>query len=269
MGRIVFFVALLFVGFGCSSRKPVRFDIPVGERVEGKALEQLVSGVEARIRGVDSVRSLSRVRVQSSDASHSFRWAIVYESPERVRIETLPLNTFYSLQTLASSDGEFAVVVPSERTFFSGKVTRRRIGEFLGVPFEIDESMALLLGGIPVSLLSASFSSGDLVGVVRSDDLIELVDKSQRFRARVGSKDFIIHELDLRDPFDDQILLELQADSVIEIAGFSYPGHLKLTLPKSSQTTEVWMSIKSLNTPVEEQIFSLTPPAGFAVRELP
>lgn len=265
-------LAILFLvsGLGCSSRLVEPFSIPEGERLSEQQLSEVLGALDQRSESIQSVKALARVRFVSSESVQSFRWAIVFNRPNSARIETFPLNTFFTLQLMVSRHERFTVLIPAEELAATGRVTVRRIDEYLGIPLTLEEALPLLLGVIPQSVLSQAVRQGALEAVwLEKPNLVELVDRGeQRFRARVRVDQGIIEEIALRDPFDERLSAVLSIDSVRTVSGIVMPQNLVLQLPRSSQEFQLQLGAQAVNEPIREDLFELDIPLGFTVREL-
>ncbi len=148
--RLVVFVCLLTTG-GCSHR-PVSSSsdvpaVPLSAEEAGRVLELL----ERQGESVQRYQAVVRVRGKGPEGKFRATELIIFERPDRVRVELVA--TFGASRWIAvASAGEITVLFPRSREYLEESAVEDVVGALLGIRLSPLEVMAILAGtGLPVT----------------------------------------------------------------------------------------------------------------------
>ena len=185
--RLVVFLSLLTTG-GCS-RRPVSLvsdvpAVPLSAEETGRVLELL----ELQGESVQRYQAVVRVRGKGPEGKFRATELIIFERPDRIRVELLA--TFGASRWIAvASAGEITVLFPRSREYLEESAVEDVVGALLGIRLSPLEVMSILAGtGLPVtapSLVRAE-RHGEKVRLLLEEGRVELVSDQVREAQRAG-----------------------------------------------------------------------------------
>jgi hypothetical protein len=256
--RCILVVCILSLS-ACVSRaawKPLPIALQSSEAVQ--VLQQL-GRQSAELR---HAKILYNALIKRGDEVASLRYAIIFEKPQRLRVEVLPLNGFYSLGLFAVSELGSVMLDPSERVATQSNNPQALLARYFYLPLSPAALMHLVAGTLSPETLASGLevrrsNQGDLVEVRR-------VDGREVYRF---SPELELQSCQFFSPHDDQLVVE---------ANFSdYARHEEILLPQKLQVRLVSVgvdldlslsSFKSGTIAPAEQLFNPAIPAGYQTR---
>ncbi len=140
-------LAILVTSDACHRRStPSRVAVPLPAEEAARMLEE----VEVEARGVARYQAVLKVRGKGPDGRFSVTQLIVFERPDRVRVELM--GAFGSTRWVAvASEDEILVWFPGRREFVRETQVERVVGALMGVELTAREVIAALSGsGLPL-----------------------------------------------------------------------------------------------------------------------
>ncbi|HWP56773.1 MAG TPA: hypothetical protein VNL14_02680 [Candidatus Acidoferrales bacterium] len=247
--RFVPTLALLMAAGGCAPLKP-----PGPERVLEP--ERLKQSLAERARDFRSLRSLATVSYRGAEGRGSFEEAVLVERPTRLRLETL--SSLGAVAVVTANSSEITGLHPREGLFVRGKTTKSNLLRYTGIPLELSEITALLMGLPPVDVNAAWEISGN----------------SMTRRLAGGGKETVSFDANLgipvrwerAGPGDAGQLAAVFADFFSSPAG---PFPLRVTFDARAQETRVEIRYREpeINVDLADSLFRQEKPAN--AREVP
>jgi hypothetical protein len=210
--------------------------------------ERLLLDLQRQEAGVARYQAVLKIRGQGPEGRFTATEVLIFERPDRVRVELL--GAFGSTRWMAvASGGQILVWFPSRREFLRDSRVEEVVGALLGVPLSPEEVMAVLAGvGLPRQVVRPS-------GAVRENGAsridvdgaqIELVEMQVRWARgdayRVSyPTDWKARGKQVPDRVEIQAS-ELQATIDVEDLNVNVPLHPKafvLELPKDARRLEL------------------------------
>ena len=185
--RLVVFLCLLTIG-GCS-RRPVSPPsdvpaVPLSAEETGRFLELL----ERQRESVQRYQAIVRVRGKGPEGKFRATELIIFERPDRVRVELVA--TFGASRWIAvASAGEITVLFPRSREYLEESAVEDVVGALLGIRLSPFEVMAILVGtGLPItsSSLVRAERYGEKVRLLLKEGRVELEGDQVREAKREG-----------------------------------------------------------------------------------
>ncbi len=169
-------VSLILLTGGCS-RRPVT---PVGDvpaiPLSAEETGRVVELLEQQGESVQRYQAVVRVRGKGPEGKFRATELIIFERPDRVRVELLA--TFGASRWIAvASDGEITVLFPRGRQYLEESAVEDVVGALLGIRLSPIEIMAILAGtGLPVTSakLVQTERLGDKVRLLMDEGHVEL-----------------------------------------------------------------------------------------------
>ncbi len=251
-------VFLLLLG-GCATGKTVAPLEPKGFPSPQAAL--------AAIKPPDNMDTLYRmtakVSILSPQGKLNFRLAIIMQSPDKLRIESIPIlgpPDFF----LAAQKGHFKVYLPGTQEFITGKATPDNLVRFLPLSWSADRWMAILRGHGP----DISPESINLRG--KMEDLLYRVDVLARDSIR---ESIWINPERNRLEKAELLISEGLKETVIftafrQINGRDFPGHIRIESEEGKTIGIMYETIEAA-TEIPDDLFLLLPPTDASMTSLP
>jgi hypothetical protein len=155
---------ILVIGDACHRRStPSRVTVPI----PAEDAERILKEVDVEARGVARYQAVLKVSGKGPEGRFNATQVIVFERPDRVRVELL--GAFGSTRWVAvASKDEIIVWFPGRREFVRESEVERVVGALLGVELTSGEVIAALSGaGMPLAGLHP-------VGAVREDGVTRI-----------------------------------------------------------------------------------------------
>ena len=145
----LYVLSLLLLGTLLSACAPKH--TPLVHRVSASAEERssLASLLLTRDSEIRSLRSLSRVDVTEGKNRSSVRGAIVFDKPDKFRLELLPLSAAYTLQLLVAQEGAATLLNPADKQAVQSSSASGLLQAALKLPLSERDLMSYFLARVP------------------------------------------------------------------------------------------------------------------------
>lgn len=256
MFRKLLIVTLLLLS--ACPKKPLSFsekDFPEFSTSESANLKK---ELVVELDQISTFKALARVSLKSGEDSQSFRQAIVFDSQDRFRLEFLPNNAAYSLALFIISQGQAVYIDNSEKFFRKGEASQRTIASVLRIPAELEDLKAYFQAKVPARFLQNSRILHDL----KTSQIIVLSLKND-FVAWLDPKLKLISRFELRDPFNQKLVMSAQYSDFEFVDGFTVPSKFTAELHKDNLSIEFDFSSQMLNREIKPGLFEITIPSEF------
>lgn len=186
MKKLLFAVALCFIS-GCVQLKSWSSLVPPSQaELSAQDSSRLIQSLFQARATVRTAKSLAGCREEAGSKRLAQRVATVVERPDRMRLEQLPLQGFYTLSTLTLRGDEVWWVDAITGQRESGRIGDRVLERFLPIPLRESDLLDLTLGSLPLRALESAggkWYQGDNETLAVFEDLIGVLDQRNRLTA--------------------------------------------------------------------------------------
>jgi len=228
---------------------------------------KLLADVRAAQERVRSVRGTARVRIESPGLNGSVVELVAAEKPGRLRLATL--DFFGNPAALLVADGDrFGFYDARTRTWYRGTATPENVSRFLPVVLPPSELVTILCGSAPLvrgRATEASPGNGLVQLVVAAGEVGQRIEVGEGLAiesSRVRRAD--------PDPAAQAAFYDLDFDAFRQAGGVRFPMEVRLDAPHArSRVKLAWFDDLLVNARSDDGLFSLEPPRGAKVVDLP
>lgn len=228
------------------------------KQMDGGARDALQSRLLENAAQLEFYKAL--YRVQPSPPEPAFRYAVVFEQPQRLRVEILPNQGFYSLGLFVAEQQNALFIDPSEKKVAISNNPRKLLRRYFALPFAPEEIALILTGRVPMDVLSNSktgwYDSRKDTAVIRS------ADETQYFEVRLA--DGLLHTLQIRDSIIGKVRLSMEIDSYKEVEGVLVADGIRFDVPDEDMQIAVQAKTFKMQRGTDS-LFNPTVPAGFRI----
>jgi outer membrane lipoprotein-sorting protein len=227
----------------------------------------LLAEVKARQEQVRSVRGTARVRIDAPGVKGTVTELVAAEKPARLRLETL--DFFGNPVAVLVADGDrFGFYDSRSRTYWRGDATAENVSRFLPVVLPPEELVTILCGSAPIL-------PGQALEAVPRDGTVHLVVGAGEVGQRlvVGEK-LAVESSRVRraaaDPAAQAAFYDLDLGEFRPRGGVRFPTVVALDAASASARLRLaWKADLEVNERNDDGLFSLAPPRGATVVDLP
>jgi len=255
--RVAALAALAAALVGCPP--PRTLPAPAGLPSAPDELLAEVRAVQARVERVQGEARLDLTTAQGSGGLAAFAAA---ERPGRLRIDT---QDFFGnvVSAVAVDGGRLTLYDAREKVFYRGPATARNLALLVPVALRPDELVTLLCGSAPLldgEAIGAAPAPGG--GALR----LTLRRGEELQRVDVGERAAVVRTIRSRGGV---VTMEAVLSGHRDRAGAPFPEALRVAAPQAQLELGLrWKSVE-VNGPVDRSLFTLAPPAGARVVDLP
>jgi outer membrane lipoprotein-sorting protein len=223
-----------------------------------------------RLEQIDTGRIRAWLEVFGGRGRVRVRQAVLYDAPDRVRIETIsPFDT--SLNVLVIANGQLDYYDIQSQQYYRGPATSANLLQLAPIPLTPADMVRVLAGGPPLDQINPDADTYTL-----------------RWNTRVGAYTLTLPlldggslELDVRHA--DWVLAgarhyDAAGDVLYEVRGADFreagdsgvvmPWRLRVLLPAERVDVELSVERYDLNPALPDTLFELSPPRGIEIIEL-
>lgn len=262
MSRLIkkIIIFLLFVPLLACTAQRARLvsGVPV-DLIESR---MFLAQLESRDREISSFKGLFKTSIRRGKDVDFMRHAIVFDRPDKIRIETLPRDAVWTLSLLVSQASALTLLEPGERKAWilsAGPETLRRV---IGIPVAVEDLMSLLVGHVPHRLLD----KGDNISVFR-DDLQGLIgfNASNGLASWTTDASGNLQTLELSDQFNQKLTLIVNYLNYSLVGNIYVPKKVVVEMPRDGLVVELTQASVKLNTPIADKLFTAAVPSDYSV----
>lgn len=247
---------------GCAVLLGIEHPTIEGRLVEGQKRQTLVQRLAEGSRLPGTVKAMTRATVKRGKSSETFRYSLVFASPESIRVDVFPINSAFTLQRLTAANGKASLIDLSSKEALSGGTEETFRKSFLQVPATEQEVAALLLGRLPQRYLEDK-----RLEIYEGSTVITGLKGSGEMYWRMSADTLAMQEVQVRDKISGRLLVVATYGGLIACGAHQIPGHVEVKIP-ADRTTFVFTHHKpECGAPVRSDIFDLTIPRGYLIRD--
>lgn len=145
--------------FGCSATIPIPVSRGTLQSTTDTSLVKIFFNPRTE---PNFVKSLYTVYFkQDEQESLRFRYAISYKNPDKLRIETLPINAFYTLSLFTTSEGKFSLKDLQNNHQETGELSEEVLKKAFGISISIPEILSIIQMKVPYSISEVHIYNSD------------------------------------------------------------------------------------------------------------
>lgn len=251
--------------FALSVQGCVRPPLPVisGDAVLATERQAVFDALYRADDEVKSFRGLARVKSIDGKGS-SYRQTVLFEKPDRFRIEALPLDSAYTLYLVVAANGTLKALNPPQREAISSLDERALFARLTKLPLGTREMMSLLIGRVPPTELHADTE------IYRPSAARVLYLKNRNFTSYyvLDADTLRIVQAEFRNQFSEELVARIEY-SYENGPVAAFPARMTLTVPDSNDASArfQWTMIK-VNDTLPANLFEVAISDDYSVRKL-
>lgn len=211
---------------------------------------------------VNSLRALSRSTFEQQKDSQTARQVFVFEKPDKLRFETLPLNASIALTLVISQDGMATFLDSTQKKATRGSAEKEFFNALLHIPLSETELMSFVTGRIPSRFLNP----GELQIYRNGDGTLSLVKDDFLYYWVVDEADYSVKECQIRDQFKGILLFKVNYEGTQVVSDIALPKKITLQVPKEEFKSTIEFTQIKVNEDVPDNLFKVNIPADYKVK---
>lgn len=251
---------------GCFPRGPARTPSEM-ELLSLDKREDVLNFLVAKDQEIYSFRSLARTNIIEDKKQRSIRYIFVFEKPDKLRIEALPVNMSYALHLLISGkDDESVFLDTTQKLALISRDSEKAIRQVLRIPLSKRDLLSYLTGRIPMRVVSEKLGVREArYSVEKGGGPLHIVWGESR-DTWVVNQDFVLQSVKLHDPFNGKVSLEIDYGSYESLGSLIFPKTITLRLPREDLEVVLRMSSTSINGSYPDDLFIAKIPDDYEIR---
>jgi hypothetical protein len=205
----------------------------------------------------------AKITLVSPQGKMSFRLAVIMQSPDKLRLESIPVlgpPDFF----LTAQEGRFRVYLPGTQEFITGKASPDNLSRFLPVAWSAERWVAVLLGHCPDALSDSENLRGMMEGQLYRVDVLDREPVSESLWIDPENKR--LEKLEMVNP--NGLKDTVRFSSFREIEGRILPENILIDTGGGSTIRIIYETLE-IRKEVNNDLFVLSPPPEVTVRDLP
>lgn len=251
-------LTLLFLG-GCTVGKTV---MPVATNVFPTPQAALMAIIPAADTNT-LYRMTAKVSVSSPQRKFNFRLAVIMQSPDKLRLESIPVLGPPDF-ILTAQGGKFQVYLPGTQEFITGKTTPDNLAGFLPLPWSTERWMAMLRGNNPDVFPDSARLRGKMEELLYRVDALSGGSVMESLWINPEHKRLEKMERLLSQNSKETI----SCSSFRKINGRDFPAYIRIDAGEGKTIGITYETIETSHE-IPDDLFMLLPPTDAAMTSLP
>ncbi|MFQ5458050.1 MAG: DUF4292 domain-containing protein [Myxococcota bacterium] len=231
------------------------------------APETYLRRAAARTAEVRSLRADAKVSLTGPRGRYRFSEALNVIRPRRVRLDTI--GPFSRVFSVLASDGERLVFLdPGAKRMYRGSPTRENLARFLPFSLDVEDIVAILLGGVPEAARRpfVSYDAKNEVFLVRTENR-----SGSESLATLDGRTLDLVRLQIIDP-PPVLAAVVEYEGWEARSGIAFPNALSIRVPSRDVLMRIAFEHLEPNAVIADSLFAIHVPQSFEVvpmRQLP
>lgn len=223
---------LVFVLLGCAS-KYYPLPQPRGFLASKAQTEQFLEQLNKKASYPKSFKALSRTTLIQNEQRYGLRHLFVIRNVSELELSSLALSGSFILNKVVVNQDEAYLEEKESSKRYEAKDASDLLQKTIGIEADIAELLAYLLGNLPQERLDALTS--DTVQFYKQSEVKELLLFAERgsLYAVFDLETLKLKELQLRDPFTEELKLRINYKSYKQQENLLLPLSMELVIPKA------------------------------------
>lgn len=258
--------ALAVLLFSACTLRPHSSQVPSGAvllppQESTRALEV----VRQQSAAVRTFKALSDTSIFYGDEQSTLRYVFAFEGPDKLRIEALPLNGFYTLSLFVAAEGRALLLDPAEKKAETGAFEAPLIRKMLRLPLSGRDLPSLIAGRVAADILGAG--NFKVYAALNSEKLYFL-SADERYYFICGRLSGLPEYFEIRDPFRGGLALAVSYSDWRNFGGFDIPVALKVHAAGDDMDLDLSLSNVAVNQVLPARLFKVDIPASYRIVNL-
>jgi len=250
---------LLLLLTGCTIGKTV---VPVEIRGFPSPQAALAAIKPAEDTGI-LYRMTAKVSASSPQGKLNFRLAVIMQSPDKLRIESIPILGPPDFM-LAMQGGRFQVYLPGNQEWITGNATPENLARFLPLSWSVERWMAMLRGYGPAVFSKPASVRGKMEGLFYRVDALSSGSTVESLWINPVRKRLEKTERLVSGGLKETVLLT----AFREVNSRDFPCHIRIESGEGKTIGIMYETIETA-TEIPDDLFSLLPPPDAVMTNLP
>ena len=256
---LLIFILLLS---SCSSRLNLPRPSLEGPQLEAAQRHELLAGLATRYAEVRSFKSLSKAKLTVGTDKVSMRYAFVFEAPDSIRLEGLPLNSAQALSLFVSKQGLATFIDPAKKRALSSFDQEQILQQAFAIPLTSLELAAFLRGSVFAQALRSDSSLK--VYSMPESGAYQLSSMNGDRYYKIDETNFSLLQVQIRESSSDKLLMQMQFGDYRAIAGIETPHSIEIDLPFERLHIVLKVRSISVNSSSPERLFEVEIPSEYS-----
>jgi outer membrane lipoprotein-sorting protein len=255
----ILLVLVLVLG-GCATGKSVT---PPSQTAGFPSPQAALAAIDRLIDTHCVYQVTAKITLASPQGKMSFRLAVIVQSPDKLRLESIPVfgpPDFF----LTAKRGRFRVYVPGTQEFFTGNAGPNNLSRFLPLAWSAEKWVAVLLGHRPDISSDRENIQGMMEGQLYRIDVLDQESVSERLWIEPENK-----RLEKLEQIDSSGLKDTILFSAFrETEGRTLPENIIIDNGEGTTIRIIYETLE-IKKEANNDLFELSPPPGAIIRDLP
>lgn len=221
------------------------------------------ASVSTRLKEKDeqlyTFRGIAKGKSEGGEIEGQFRQVMVFERPDKLRLEWLPIDAAYTLQLLIAKGGTATYLDTQSKKAVKGSLKHQFFESALNLPADEQTIMSLIIGFVP-----ARFAVRDDLKIYKDATLNKIFvftgDKS--FYARLDPVSLLIEECELRNQFNGKLIVRA---SYSRKSLSPLPQRVVIYSRDDGSTTDFTFVNAEQNLQIPSKLFEISIPSDYEV----
>ena len=259
---LLFLFVLSILATSCAPRRTPLTGASISEAERTRISELLL----LRDEEISSLRSLSQVDLTEPDSSTSIRGVLVFEKPDKFRLELLPLSTTYTLKLLVAREGLATLIDPIERAAVRSSSASGLLQAALKLPLSEPDLMSYFLARVPPRFAARVSDSKEATATSDSaSGILRIQIKATGDVWNIDPNTGLLTAASLMNRFDGSTDVELRYSGALQNGAITLPAQIEVRLPRQSLSMTFTLTTSKLNQEIQESLFSIEIPEGYSI----
>lgn len=260
MKKLLILCSVLLASFfagGCAAKRTEKPEIIDAQELA--RLDKIISQELVRRDSISSFRGLYRVLQVKDNERALFRYSLLLQRPDTVRLDIFPSTGAYTLGLFLSRGGHALALDPGNLRAMRSENSSRVIRALLGLPLSADELASVALGTFPISLARESFE------VKRSSKSIVASAQEGKFLWRFSPDGKQIDSVEVRRTAKGTMRANVKYQRYRVEAGANVPEVISIEIPEENLRLDLTLVNGSVNKEISQEKFVIDVPPEYTL----
>lgn len=265
MKRFFLLITLLTLS-SCSFIAGTGRPVIEGREISKDEAKKLLSKLKDKDTALQTFRALYKATLSIDGAENTGREALVFEKPQKLRVELFPPTSFYSLGLAVFGGKESWFIDTTEKIARRGEKNDNFLRSSLKIPVGVTELMSLATGTVPSELIDKITENNDAkVFYNESKNEYSIIEGDFYSYWNISGETLLTNRVDFRSRFDDTLSLRVIQGSYTGSVPYSLPSNLEFWAPKEGVKIQLALTTASINDKFSDSLFEAEAPEGFSI----
>lgn len=258
------FLLFLFGLTGCSlfySAPPTIKGEPLAEVEQNRLIDQLLDNSAE----VKSLRAVAKTKMVFRGNTDFFRQIIVFERPERIRLEYMPTHAIYTVSLLTANEREAVYIDVGEKKAWRGTEATNLMQKLIRVPITVSELTVMFAGRIPNEVLSAEQLT---IYHDTNDNAYQIVSSDLNRMIILDAFSLQMRRIEVRSGGGRSLSMAVTYEEFQKIDNLFLPNKFKIEVPEHKFAMHLQLNVVSVNQTYPTSLYQALVPGNFSVEQV-